>query len=173
MSQVSRRAVGSIPEDGSSNKTIFALPKRAIASWSFLFYPPERSEAGVFRFKSRLKSYRMSSITWSWFSIALNKLKNLRFSSTVILLISTSSYGHTPIKSTKLPYSFKRSMSLFLMMFITFAEPDVGLTNPVNIFIVVVFPAPLWPKRTRISSLNNVKDRLLTTRFPKYFFTRF
>jgi hypothetical protein len=40
--------------------------------------------------------------------------------------------------------------------------PEVGASSPESILIMVVLPAPLWPKRTRISFRNSVKDKWST-----------
>lgn len=47
------RALGSIPVDGSSRKIIFGLPIIAIATDSFLLFPPERVPESLFEYFSR------------------------------------------------------------------------------------------------------------------------
>lgn len=47
------RALGSIPVDGSSRKIIFGLPIIAIATDSFLLFPPERVPESLSEYFSR------------------------------------------------------------------------------------------------------------------------
>ena len=51
-------AVGSIPDVGSSSSTNLESPINAIASESFLFYPPERFLARAYLLEVKFKSSR-------------------------------------------------------------------------------------------------------------------
>ena len=57
-------------------------------------------------------------------------------------------WGHKPKESLAFPMSF------FMLYPQIFADPEVGENRPVNIDIVVVFPAPLWPNNAVISPKN-------------------
>ena len=46
------------------------------------------------------------------------------------------------------------------------AVPPLGSSRPVSIDIVVVLPAPLWPRRANICPLNISSERSLTAYFP-------
>ena len=46
----------------------------------------------------------------------------------------------------------------------TTADPDVGTTRVVSIPAVVVFPAPLGPRRPKISPVPTVRSRPSTAR---------
>lgn len=50
-----------------------------------------------------------------------------------------------------------------------FASPDVGWIKPVSIDMVVLFPAPLWPKRAVIWSSKKSNVRPLTATFPSLY----
>jgi hypothetical protein len=56
------------------------------------------------------------------------------------------------------------SVSTFLLK--TVAFPEVKFYIPVNIWIVEVFPAPLWPNRTKIWSWYMLRERSFTATFP-------
>jgi len=74
--QVSRRAVGSIPEEGSSSNTIFESPSSAIASYSFLFWPPDTLPASSSFLAVRLNLLRESSTIALMFDKPLKRQKN-------------------------------------------------------------------------------------------------
>lgn len=64
-----------------------------------------------------------------------------------------SCWGHTPI------------LSLIFWSYVspqTSINPEVGSNIPVNIEIVVVLPAPLWPNKTKMLSLYIFKLKSLT-----------
>ena len=44
----------------------------------------------------------------------------------------------------------------------TVASPELGFEIPINILIAVVFPAPLAPKKPKISPLATSKEMLFT-----------
>ena len=51
-----RRASGSIPADGSSKRMMGGLPIKAIATESFLLFPPDKVPACLLRWSFRFKS---------------------------------------------------------------------------------------------------------------------
>ena len=71
-------------------------------------------------------------------------IKKSRCSLTVSLSNSTLCWGHKP-KLSRIA-----SMSEMILKPLTSAEPSVGGNSPVNIDMVVVFPAPLCPRRAVI-----------------------
>jgi hypothetical protein len=52
------------------------------------------------------------------------------------------------------------------------ADPLLGATNPVSIFIVVDFPAPFGPRKPRTSPAEHSKLKLSTTVCWPYLFVR-
>ncbi len=72
---------------------------------------------------------------------------------------NTSCCGHTP------KIFLMSSISLNISMPNTEAFPYVGSNNPVNILIVVVFPAPLCPSKANIYPLYMVMFVLSTAAF--------
>ena len=42
------------------------------------------------------------------------------------------------------------TISVMILLWLIWAEPLVGVYSPVRIDMVVVFPAPLWPRRAVI-----------------------
>ena len=139
-------AVGSIPDVGSSSSTNLESPINAIASESFLFYPPERFLARAYLLEVKFKSSRswfICALTL-WLGVFFKLANNIKCSSTVKFSKRTSCYGHTPIISWRTSKSRKASRPKVSI------SPDVASTIPVIIYIVVVFPAPLCPKRANI-----------------------
>ena len=54
-----------------------------------------------------------------------------------------------------------KSVSWSVMRFLpkAVAVPEVGASSPESMLMIVVFPAPLWPRRTRISLRKSVNDK--------------
>jgi len=73
--------------------------------------------------------------------VPLNELKSFKWSSGVKKSNNTSCYGHTP------RIFLKSSIPPKILFPNTSAWPSVGSNKPVSIEIVVVFPAPLCPRR--------------------------
>lgn len=69
---------------------------------------------------------------------------------------SMSNCGHTPRlrRTSRISVAMSRPSMV--------AVPDVGGIMPVSMPIVVVLPAPLWPKRHEISPRQNCSERPLT-----------
>src|SRR6266852_3243796 len=91
------------------------------------------------------------------------------FSLTVSRSIALKSCGRTPIRfrisalSDRLLTSYPR----------TFAWPPVGFRRHSRISTVVVFPAPLGPRKANTSPFLRLNDMPLTATLSPYFFERF
>src|ERR1051325_11353480 len=59
---------------------------------------------------------------------------------------------------------FRRCCSVTISQPATRPRPDVGSNCPLSIRIVVVFPAPLWPRKPKISPASTEKDMSSTAR---------
>mmetsp|Transcript_23468 Transcript_23468/g.65510 ORF Transcript_23468/g.65510 Transcript_23468/m.65510 type:complete len:209 (-) Transcript_23468:2095-2721(-) len=142
-----------MPEVGSSRSTVLLSPQNAMATESLRFMPPLRFLENVLRFSCKATS----SMLWSIFSsaswadillyIPLILAKNWTCSLTVSMGKRQSCCKQMPI-SCRMEVMLVR-MSLPPMV----AYPSVGAIIPVNMLIVVVFPAPLCPSRAVIWSL--------------------
>ena len=65
-------------------------------------------------------------------------------------------------------FSFTFSACLYISNPATVPFPEVGLLRPHSILIAVVFPAPLAPKKPKISPLKTLKEMWFTAvKFPK------
>lgn len=150
ISQNLRRVVVSIPEVGSSNITILASPIKAIPTDSLRFWPPERVDASWNYTSSNSTALTILSTllkTSNWVFLHLRAQKSSRCSRTVRKSKRTLCCGQTP----------RFSLSYYMLSKIskpsTVAWPSVGSISPVNILIVVVFPAPLCPNSAKIYPL--------------------
>ena len=137
-----------IPDVGSSNSTTLLPPQNAIATLSFRFIPPLRKRESVFRFSNNATSRIAWSISASaslldtcWYR-PLRREKNLICSRTVRSGKRQSCWRQIPI-SWRIPC---RSVRMSLPA--TVAYPLVGAIAPVNMLMVVVFPAPTREKST-------------------------
>mmetsp|Transcript_31845 Transcript_31845/g.85073 ORF Transcript_31845/g.85073 Transcript_31845/m.85073 type:complete len:248 (+) Transcript_31845:4845-5588(+) len=150
-SQSALRLKGSIPLVGSSRITKSGRPLKAMATLSFLFMPPLSSPERYFM-RLPMPSSDSSSVACarraalppaSCWRIATKKSmcsKQVRSSH------KTLCCGHTP----KLCLTAQRSCGTRLPKMVT--EPPVDMTMPERTPMVVVLPAPLCPRRTKISS---------------------
>ena len=159
MFHVDRRLNGSIPEVGSSKKTTFASPIRAIQSESLRFMPPDSSPAfvNVFSVSPTSAIFSLTQVAGSRpFSLA----KIFRCSPTVRLghRISCCARRNTHQEDTyRVPQNSAREVSLhtcgqtpivFRIKFISvlidrpriLASPREGVSIPVSMWIVVVLP---------------------------------
>mmetsp|Transcript_114731 Transcript_114731/g.263356 ORF Transcript_114731/g.263356 Transcript_114731/m.263356 type:complete len:221 (-) Transcript_114731:1658-2320(-) len=142
---MARRAKGSIPEVGSSKITNLGSPRKAIATESFLFIPPDRAAARALRFSASCTSLSSWSISASapW----------IPFSPAVSLMCSTTvSSGHSTLCCGHIPMDARTSLSCWGTAFPKMEiSPLLGGNVPVIMLIVVVLPAPLCPSRQKHS----------------------
>ena len=131
-------------------------PTNAIAIDNFLFCPPDKCIALVYLFSFNPKSFKTFNISFSLIELFtdLNTQNISRWSCTVKSLNNTSCCGHIP--TTFLNLSKPSGVNILYELYNI--EPDVAEINPVNIFINVLFPAPLWPNKTNISFLYIFRD---------------
>ena len=141
--QASRLDRGSNPLVGSSSKTTFEGPMRAIAICSRRFMPPESVDA-------RASPFCSSPTSRSFFAISrFTSRDGTPFRTANIRKCSahvndgnnTFCCGHTPRhlrQSAREPSNECPA---------TIASPPDGGVSPVSIAIVVLFPAPLGPRR--------------------------
>ena len=130
-----------IPLVGSSNKTVLESPQKAIATLSFLFIPPLRFFDSVFRFAERAPSWILA-LTFSSAALADSLLAYIP------LILAKNSACSFTVSSGKrqsccrqMPISPRTPVISVLISFpATVAYPSVGVTIPVSILIVVVFP---------------------------------
>mmetsp|Transcript_8624 Transcript_8624/g.35138 ORF Transcript_8624/g.35138 Transcript_8624/m.35138 type:complete len:347 (-) Transcript_8624:1963-3003(-) len=143
-SQLKRRAYGSMPLVGSSRNTTRGSPMKAIASDNLRRCPPESALAGVSIFapRSTERAARTASAAATAVEGApLMRAKISKCSRTVMLGHRISNCGQRPSERLMAPMSSDTespSMS---------ASPWVGCSMPVRSAMVVVLPAPLWPRR--------------------------
>lgn len=91
--------------------------------------------------------------------VTFSLAKNLRCSLTVSLSKRTLCWGHIP-RLLRI-----RAMSSTTLNPLIWADPLVGGKSPVNIDMVVVLPAPLWPNSAVIWPLYMLSVRLSTAIF--------
>lgn len=133
---------GSIPDVGSSKKTIFDFPIKAIPRLSFLLLPPLSCLESLFFSVYRQHLVKIQSISYSS-SIPENPFilpQYLKCSSTLRSSQRTSLQTHIPV------YYLILSRLLSMESPQNFTDPESFEIRPVTKLIVVVLPAPLWPK---------------------------
>ena len=145
MSHITRRLSGSRPAVGSSKIRTRGFPIRAMATQSFRFIPPLKALLLASILLSRSQRLITSRTSLSVISTAFKSANNCTCSRTVNL-------SHKTLCCGQIPTSSRTAVMSWAMLFPrTKASPPLGSTPPVNICIVVVFPAPLCPKRAVIS----------------------
>ena len=146
ISQRRRRAVGSMPDVGSSRMMTFEfLPMRAFPTETLRFWPPERFLERTFLWETRSTSCKVVLIDASISSVSPLNNKNIsKCSSGVNVSNKILCYG-------QIPSTFQNSfISSKILIPNADAFPDVFGNNPVSSEIAVVLPAPLWPSSAKI-----------------------
>mmetsp|Transcript_118809 Transcript_118809/g.379002 ORF Transcript_118809/g.379002 Transcript_118809/m.379002 type:complete len:206 (+) Transcript_118809:3456-4073(+) len=149
-----------MPAVGSSRKRMRALPRSAIATFNFLFMPPERDEAGAFllKFNSTFSKTSSQELMVTSRESPIKVPKRWMCSSTVSVSQSTLCCMQKPIwLRTTARSSGSQCPS-------TRTSPAVCASIPVKIAIVVLFPAPLCPSRQKHSPWYIVRLRPSTAR---------
>mmetsp|Transcript_14424 Transcript_14424/g.41297 ORF Transcript_14424/g.41297 Transcript_14424/m.41297 type:complete len:205 (-) Transcript_14424:711-1325(-) len=147
-SQSLRRFAGSMPEVGSSRKTTGVTPKRLVATQSRRFWPPLSVDTRAPRFSARPKASNallMVSLVVAA-GTPRKAAKKVRCSSTEYSKYKGLSCGQT------LKWRRASCSSTATSTPQTLAEPEVIGSMPVMQLMAVVFPAPLWPRRAKISA---------------------
>lgn len=146
MSHISLLAVVSSPEEGSSRKISFDPPMRAIPSWSFHFIPPESPPTLEFHLWYIFRSHNtyLISVFLLLNGVPLKSYIMLKCSQGVNNGKRILCWGHIPMIFLNLLVLLNTSTP------ITSACPLLFESIPLKQFIVVVFPAPLWPKSAKI-----------------------
>ena len=163
ISRISFLASISSPEVGSSNINSFALWLIATSTRSFAFIPVEKSFICLFNgnpcFIHNSVNSLSSNLSYIFFKICI-------ISSTVRYILNPESESATPISCLSFTFSF------FVSLPNTCILPSSGLTIPSIDFIVVLFPAPLWPSSANTSPLFTSKERSFITFLPENDFVR-
>uniref|UniRef100_A0A6B0UZA4 Secreted protein n=1 Tax=Ixodes ricinus TaxID=34613 RepID=A0A6B0UZA4_IXORI len=142
-SQMERRAWGSTPAVGSSNSTVRLPPTKARDTDSLRRRPPESCPGNWCLLCSRDRSRRKASASRaaSFAPRPLSRPKNHRCSATVRSSKRTLCCGQVPRLRRIASISLRTSRPQMK------AVPLVGGYSPVRIDMVVVFPAPLCPRK--------------------------
>ncbi|RNA31840.1 hypothetical protein BpHYR1_020786 [Brachionus plicatilis] len=138
---------GSTPAEGSSRMTVLEPPTNATATDNFRCMPPDKffEKSFFFGLKPVSSSIFSSSFSVDFLSRPFSLAKNHKCSLTVKCGKSTLCWG------TK-PSDFRiESIDSVMSMSSIRAVPDVGEYSPVSKCMVVLFPAPLWPRKAEIS----------------------
>mmetsp|Transcript_80943 Transcript_80943/g.216019 ORF Transcript_80943/g.216019 Transcript_80943/m.216019 type:complete len:554 (+) Transcript_80943:100-1761(+) len=154
MSHIARRALGSSPQLGSSITINVGSPMVAMAVESFRLFPPDSWPARACSNRARPQEARRSATT-DWSSAPCMPLippYSSRCSRTVSRSRSASNWGQYPI-------CFHASRVLLATSTPhTWISPLVAAISPQSMRRVVVFPAPLTPRRPRISPGSMSRD---------------
>lgn len=152
--QMILRDYGSNPLLGSSKNIIFDFPIKDMAREHFLLFPPDNCPTCLCfsKFKPHLAMTSAISSCNSGPYLPFISPMNFKCSSTVNFSYKTSFYKHNP-KVYRISSKFESISWLFTMTF-----PPVFSINPVRRDIVVVFPAPLCPRRQNIWFPNRVRE---------------
>mmetsp|Transcript_58666 Transcript_58666/g.154522 ORF Transcript_58666/g.154522 Transcript_58666/m.154522 type:complete len:257 (+) Transcript_58666:1930-2700(+) len=158
VSHMPRRAKGSMPLDGSSRITRYGLERNASAQLSLRFMPPDRAEERVCILSISATAVSSSSPLFTSSPRAMPPIlpKRSRCSKTVSSSTRTLCCGQKPM-SLRTDRSCSGTMDPRTLI----VPADWG-RQPVSIIIVVVLPAPLWPRRQKHSSWYMVRERLFT-----------
>mmetsp|Transcript_33932 Transcript_33932/g.100786 ORF Transcript_33932/g.100786 Transcript_33932/m.100786 type:complete len:233 (-) Transcript_33932:144-842(-) len=158
VSHMPRRAKGSMPLEGSSRITRYGLERKASAQLSFRFMPPERADERACILSMSATAERSCSPLFTSASFDMFPIlpKSMRCSKTVSSSTSTLCCGQKPMSLRTIRSCSGTWEPLTLIV------PRVWGRQPVSIIIVVVLPAPLWPRRQKHSSWYMVRERLLT-----------
>lgn len=156
MFQIALLDKASIPEVGSSRKMTYELPTKDIAKDSFLFDPPDNAETKQFYSSINSVTSNISSNSELCIYTPLIENINCKCSKTVKSSYRQSFYVHNPRLNLILSKSRSKSLPYILTI------PLVFEIIPVNNEIIVVFPAPLWPKRQNIWPSYRFSVMLLT-----------
>mmetsp|Transcript_8814 Transcript_8814/g.27898 ORF Transcript_8814/g.27898 Transcript_8814/m.27898 type:complete len:233 (+) Transcript_8814:2870-3568(+) len=157
--QSSRRATGSIPAVGSSRTMKRELPARAMEVESLRFWPPLSSEPRWAARSSRWKTARrfLASRRAAALDLPLRREKKTTCSERVRRGKRMSCWGQTPSVARR------RCMPSFVRMswprtVARVSRRRSGGRRPVRQAMVVVLPAPLWPRRQKISDLATANE---------------
>ena len=165
------RLFGSIPDVGSSRSTTSGSPMNAMARESARLCPPESVPArrSAFDVKPVAAIFSSASTPARDAGIPLNRAKRRRCSRTVSVGHNTSNCGHTPMLARA------RSISVSTSAPSTNARPrpPSPRRRPVSTEMVVVFPAPLCPRRDVTRPRRATKRRPFTAATPPNVTTRF
>mmetsp|Transcript_39481 Transcript_39481/g.86213 ORF Transcript_39481/g.86213 Transcript_39481/m.86213 type:complete len:215 (-) Transcript_39481:3166-3810(-) len=144
--QMSRRLVASTPAVGSSSATTWEPPAKAMPMESLRFMPPLRDRAGALRFaKSPVSLSKFSTSEATKEGCTDFRLqKSFRCSSTVRASYRALCWRHTPSCCRTAWQSLRTERPP------TKTSPSVGGKSPVRMAMVVLFPAPLCPRRPRM-----------------------
>mmetsp|Transcript_41749 Transcript_41749/g.110115 ORF Transcript_41749/g.110115 Transcript_41749/m.110115 type:complete len:249 (-) Transcript_41749:495-1241(-) len=145
--QVRMRESGSKPVVGSSKKTMDGAATDAMATERRRFMPPLYDVAATDALSSRPtpSSNLSASSRNADLVIPLKRPQNLKWERPEMPSKSTLSCGQTPM------IAWICAMADLTDMPCTKASPCVGGCRPVKMLIVVVFPAPLCPRRQKTS----------------------
>mmetsp|Transcript_15760 Transcript_15760/g.36140 ORF Transcript_15760/g.36140 Transcript_15760/m.36140 type:complete len:209 (+) Transcript_15760:529-1155(+) len=157
--QISRRATGSTPVEHSSRKTIWGWPIMAQANDRRRFIPPLYPAASLSQSSSLKPTFANSSA-----AACLTKSFGMP------LIAAYSSTCSRPVKLAKWASNcgqYPTRRRVFSGCVVTLkpakvASPLVGGNSAVSMLIVVVFPAPLIPKRPKHSPGAIPRDMLFT-----------
>ncbi len=145
--QITFRAVGSSPRVGSSRRRTLGLCRRHLASSRRLFIPPEYLDVGIWAQSPSPTNLIIASIRWalSTRGMSYSAAWISRFSHPVSFSSRLTSWKRIPISL------FTRSDCRDTSWPFIETFPEVGFNRDDSIRMRVVFPAPLGPKKPKVS----------------------
>ena len=156
MFHINHFAFGSIPVEGSSRKTIGGFPIIAIATHSFLLFPPLSFIASTFSYSDRFISTICleTMVSQNYGKTPFIFAYSQRCSHTVRPLKRQSNYGQYPM----ILLACENSFLLSILSPPMWSSPWEAVTSFVNDLKVVVFPAPFTPSKAKHSPKSTAKE---------------